>query len=103
MDPYLEQSGIWEEVHTQLIVDMARALNRQVSPRYRVAIEQRSYMNLVWSDELVGLPDVMVIDGGGSSLPTQVSPTGATPIVAELPLPQEIIERYLEIRTVDEQ
>jgi hypothetical protein len=97
MDPYLERRGLWEEVHTQLIVDSARALHRQITPQYQVAIEQRSYMTLLWADELVGLPDVMVINGGG----TKTAPAMATspaPLVAELPMPHEIVERYLEIR-----
>jgi hypothetical protein len=102
MDPYLEQAGIWEEVHTQLIVDLARALNRQLAPRYRVAIEQRSYMSLVWTNALVGLPDIMVVESEGSTQPTQAAATGQQPTVVELPMPYEVVERYLEIRTLDD-
>ena len=38
MDPWLERPDLWRGVHTQLIVDVARALNPLLRPRYRVAI-----------------------------------------------------------------
>ncbi len=40
MDPYLERRGLWEEVHTGLIVDIQRFLTPLLRPRYRVATEQ---------------------------------------------------------------
>lgn len=43
MDPYLEHPGLWEDVHTRLIVAIADALGPQVRPEYRVAVERRIY------------------------------------------------------------
>ena len=43
MNPYLEEPQLWEEIHTQLIVDIARAIAPQLSASYRVAIEHRTY------------------------------------------------------------
>jgi hypothetical protein len=57
MDPYLERRGLWEDVHTRLIVEIAYALAPQLHPKYRVAV------------------------------------------MGELPWVEEIVERYLEIRS----
>jgi hypothetical protein len=43
MDPYLERRGLWEGVHTRLIVAIADALAPLVRPAYRVDVEQRAY------------------------------------------------------------
>ena len=104
MNPYLEQPGIWEEVHTRLIVAIADALGPQVRPRYRVGVEQRTYLAVMWPDpvELVGKPDV-VISGPQSASPlppVHTAATGVTPQVAEIPMPEEVTERFLQIKDV---
>lgn len=102
MDPYLERRGLWEEVHTRLIVALADVLGPLVRPRYRVAVERRVYLAFPATEDLVGKPDVMVVDPGTGSLsaaPIGVH-AGATPLVAELPMPEEVVERYLEVRDV---
>ena len=104
MDPYLERSGVWEEVHTRFIVAIADALGPQVRPKYRVGVEQRTYLAVMTPDEheLVGKPDVLVASPRRQTQPIQVTvPTmGIAPRVAELPMPEEITERYLEVRDV---
>ena len=104
MDPYLEQRGLWEQVHTRLIVAIADALTPQVRPRYRVDIEERVYVDVGFAnprpEDLVGKPDVLVLEGehaGGAATTTLASPP---PLVAELPMPDEVTERYLEVREV---
>ncbi len=107
MDPYLEQPGLWPEVHTRLIVAIADALGPMVRPRYRVAVEQRSYVAMVTSDETVVVPDVLVADRESSSRP-DVSPSSQSELhveagvfIAELPMPEQRVERYLEVHSVD--
>ena len=100
MDPYLEGRGLWREVHTQLIVDIGRSLSAQVHPRYRVAIEERAYLAVWHPDSLVGILDVMVVNGGSGSKKLSTQAGLGMPVVAELPVPEEIVERYLEIRSV---
>jgi hypothetical protein len=102
MDPYLERRGLWEEVHTRLIVALADALSPLVRPGYRVAVEQWTYLALVAPDDLVGKPDVLVIRARGDSgaVTPVATPAGVTPLVAELPMPEEVVERYLEVRDV---
>ncbi|HRW03678.1 MAG TPA: DUF4058 family protein [Caldilineaceae bacterium] len=61
MDPYLECRGLWEEVHSDLITRIRQFLTPLLRPKYRVAIEQRTYLSLVApGGELVGKPDDMV-------------------------------------------
>jgi hypothetical protein len=43
MNPYLENPQLWPKVHSRLIVAMADALNPQLMPKYRAAIDQRVY------------------------------------------------------------
>ena len=103
MDPYLERPGLWEEVHAGLIVEIQQFLNPLISPRYRVAIEQRTYLSLSAPDALVGKPDALVVSSPGQSLNTAPVATtvGVMPRVAELPMPEKVVERYLKIRSVE--
>ncbi len=104
MDPYLEQPGIWNQVHTSLIVDIQRFLTPILRPHYHVAIEQRQYLTVLPPDEqATGIPDVLVTSSsrGGANYALAAAPTAPGALVAELPVPQEIKERYLEIRDVE--
>jgi hypothetical protein len=102
MDPYLERRGLWEEVHTGLIAGIQRWLTPLVRPRYRVAVERRAYLAVLSPDDLVGKPDVLVVSSMRE--PRQAaSPeplVAVVPQVAELPMAEEVIERFLEIREV---
>lgn len=109
MDPYLERCGIWEQVHTSLIVGIQYHLTPLLRPKYRVAIEQRTYLALLPpDDQLVGMPDVLVFDPGSGPGVTATmvrapaaNVTAIEPEVGVLPLPEEMRERYLEIRDVE--
>ncbi len=102
MDPYLERRGLWEEVHPALIIELQHYLSPLVRPRYRVAVERRTYLALLAPDDLVGWPDVLVVDTGQPPDTTTTATTlaGPQPLVATLPMPEEIVERYLELRDV---
>jgi hypothetical protein len=104
MDPYLEHPALWEDVHTRLIVAIADALGPQVRPHYRVAVERRTYLAVFAPEEyeLVGKPDV-VISGPRQKLDSSSIPGIATrvmPRIGELVMPDEVVERYLELRNV---
>lgn len=45
MDPYLEEPGLWPDVHHGLTSEMRAALNRQLRPKYRVRVEERVYVS----------------------------------------------------------
>jgi hypothetical protein len=102
MDPYLERRGMWEDVHTRLIVAIAEALTPHVRPAYRVAVEQRTYLSVMAPDDLIGQPDVLLLATREPRVAyeTGVAPPHAGAYVGELPHVEEIKERYLEIRSV---
>ena len=103
MDPYLTRRDVGE-VHTRLIVAMADALGPQVRPKYRVGVEQRTYLALLTPDEYerVGKPDGLVSAPRRQAPPVQATATavGIAPRVAQWPMPEEITERYLAVRDV---
>ena len=101
MAPYLEHPELWPEVHSRLLVAIADRLGPQLRPKYRVAIEKRVYED-TREDLLVAQPDAAVFQ-------TQVQESVAMPqagiavvepVTVERPMPEEIQERYLEIREV---
>ncbi|MCU0568298.1 MAG: DUF4058 family protein [Oculatellaceae cyanobacterium Prado106] len=47
MNPSLEDPEIWVEVHSWLIVLLARSLNPQLTPKYRAAVEKRIYTDAI--------------------------------------------------------
>lgn len=102
MDPYLERPERWHAVHTRLIVAMADALGPQVRPRYRVDIELRTYVALLTSASPVGVPEVLVMSSPQLSDKEMLSGTtmGVVPQTVEVPMPEEIHERYLVVREV---
>ena len=99
MNPYLEQPELWSEVHSRLIVAIAIAIEPELNPNYRVAVEKRIYLST--SSELVGIPDISLISK--ESTPSDSSITLLTrtePISVQLPLPETIEESYLEIKEI---
>ncbi|MDY6939238.1 MAG: DUF4058 family protein [Cyanobacteriota bacterium] len=98
MNPYLENPALRSEVHSWLIVELARSLNPLLVPQYRAAVEKRVYADAL----LVGIPDVSVFEPtpeieSSSAVKTEVA---SKPIRVTLPLTEEVTERYLEIREV---
>lgn len=103
MDPYLEHPALWPQVHTRMIVALADALGSVLRPRYWVAIEERTYVALLAPEDLLGLPDVVIVRAETTPPPAQGSEGVATlamPLAAQVPLPEERRERYLEVREV---
>ena len=104
MNPYLENPDLWSEVHHRLITAIADAIESNLTFRYRVAIEKRTYLNEGEESVSVTIPDVSVYSQ--SSTPVQTSSTATLPAGAEsvaviIPLPEEMREGYLEIREVE--
>jgi Protein of unknown function (DUF4058) len=97
MNPYLEDPDIWVELHSWLIVQLARSLNPQLTPKYRAAVEKRVYTDNV----LVGIPDVSVFSK--SSTPAKVATATLTATIPQrvaVPMIEEVQESYLEIREI---
>ena len=104
VDPYLERPGLWPDVHNRLIVHLADELAPPLRPRYVVSIEERTYT--VTADDLVfaGRADVSVAHPTGEAFPQRAprSMRDAMLMTVELPMPDEVRETYLEIRSVAE-
>lgn len=102
MDPYLERPALWPDVHLELIHAIRATLVPQVAPRYYVAVEERTYVVALEPRTFVGRPDVSVIDRSRLSAVAPGSVPAAAvlerPVTVELPLLDQIRERYLEIR-----
>lgn len=123
MNPYLEQPAFWSSFHSRFIVAIANAIEPQLSDRYYIDVETRTYQSDESGDELlIGIPDAVVFsarsgrvtgrvtgpeqpitDGIQSSnlsnrLVALQAPPQPEPV--RVPMPLEIRERYLEIREV---
>jgi hypothetical protein len=95
MDPYLEQPNLWIQVHTGLILEIQKFLAPLLRPRYHLAIKQRTYLSLLPLDaELMGIEDISMqtSDGKDDNLAMV-----AKAVEGELPMPETVSERYLEI------
>ena len=110
MDPFLENSEFWSEVHHRLITAIAIAIAPPLRPKYQVAIEKRTYLSSDEDGLLVGIPDATVFSRQSSFRSTQfqsetdlgrpsltfVNRSNPTPV--KVPLPEQVRETYLEIR-----
>ncbi|MGL5064446.1 MAG: DUF4058 family protein [Microcoleus sp.] len=101
MNPYLESSDFWPEVHHWLISMLQESLVPQLVPKYRVAIEKRIYQIKGEQSLLVGIPDVSIqrkTTPRNSSTSNVVTATRiATPSKVTLPMYEEVREGYLQI------
>jgi hypothetical protein len=105
MDPYLEHSGLWPDVHNGLIAELRNTLAPQLRPRYYVALEERTYVAEPAGVTFVSRPDVTVV-GSPPPAASQISLGEASsmgvatlePVIVELPMPELVRETYLEVR-----
>src|SRR2546430_586256 len=72
---------------------------------YRVDIELRTYIALLTSESLAGISDVLVVSSAHEvGRPMAPAPAiGTAPQVVEVPMPEEIHERYLVVYEVTTQ
>ncbi len=104
MDPYLEQPGLWPDVHHELISVSREMLNQQLRPRYHVRVEERVYI----SDESdpgrsVIVPDLRIRGTERSDTPHSPHAAGdarvaiAEPVAVTTLIDDEIHEARLEV------
>src|SRR5256885_754590 len=89
MDPYLEEPGLWPDVHHRLISEIQSVLNDRLRPKYFARVEERIYV----SDEndpgrTVIIPDVRVMEARHS--PRRQPPADVASTTALLDEPQAI-------------
>jgi Protein of unknown function (DUF4058) len=101
MNPYLENPVFWSELHHRLITAIADAIEVNIPPQYRVAIEQRNYLSDDSDGILVGIPDISVFSKQAAthqiSSTTQATAEGITVM---MPMPENVTESYLEIQEI---
>ncbi len=82
MNPYLESPELWTEVHSWLIVQLARSLNPVLTPKYRAAVEKRVDTETL----LVDVADVAVFAVKEPSVsPTATTSTLNQPVKVNVP------------------
>lgn len=84
MNPYLENPELWPEGHHRLITAIADAIAPPIPPKYRVAIEKRTYLS----------------DGEDQTPSNTTLSAQSESVTVILPMPEEVREGYLEIREV---
>lgn len=105
MNPYLEQPAFWASFHSRLIVALADAIEVVLKPDYYVEVESRTYRSEVEGGLLIGIPDVVLAADPAKNVPRPAAhnssvATQVRPQRVKLPMPEEVTERYLEIREV---
>ena len=118
MDPYLERPSIWPGFHALLISATAMSLGPRLAPRYYVAVEERTYIAFMEPSTFIGRPDMAVMGMPtmglpmtptayplGRPYPLPAAPIGGPPVAVlerpvtvTLPVPEQVRERYLEVR-----
>lgn len=91
VDPYLENPELWPEVHHRLITAIAIAIAPAIAPKYRVAIEKRTYFSEPEDSLTVAIPDVAVYSTPSvtnSTPSTATLPKCSEPITVALPMPE---------------
>lgn len=104
MDPYLEHSRLWPDVHNGLIAALRTTLGPLLRPRYYVRLEERVYLCEAPDTELVGAPDVLVGTPRGERArrrrPRAEDAPASSALAVRVPVPDQVRETYLEIRPV---
>jgi hypothetical protein len=103
MDPYLERPALWPDVHLEIMRSIRATLTPKVAPNYYVAVEQRAYITYTNPTSFLGRPDVVLVGPQrqlGVALPSGNGGAAVLerPLTLALPMPDQVIERYLEIR-----
>jgi hypothetical protein len=106
MDPFLENPGLWPDVHHNLITGIQSALTALLRPKYVVRVEDRAYIadesNETFTPQL-RVPDIEVAERreweetsftpGGDASQLQV----AEPVIATTWVDEEIHEAFLKV------
>jgi hypothetical protein len=104
MDPYLEASHLWPDVHASLISAIRDQIQAQIVPRYVAVITPYvAFESLEIASVRMAVPDVGIYDRGA---PGGSEPAAAiTPAPLDIPAVMEVPTRYgrVEVRTVHDE
>jgi hypothetical protein len=113
MDPYIEASGLWEDFHATLIVDLKQALSQLLPDRYFATVGERFYIVASAPEHEVrrqGQADVSVdLPPGEWTAATAPAPSVGVagpsdgPLVMTAFVQESFRETFLEIRELENQ
>ncbi len=100
MDPYLEKDGLWPDLHSRMLTNMAGQLEPQVGTDLVVRVETQLYLQELSAEErrLVGRADVAVLATEDRRAPAGGVATLPAPYTLSFPGVVETVVRWLEIR-----
>jgi hypothetical protein len=104
MNPWLEDSRIWRDVHNRLMNAIGDELAGLLTPRYFIGVDTHTYISRFLDQPIVTrYPDVTIVDIQRSAkvhaqIPTAVQSAGYLEI--DLPVRETLEEAFLEIRLV---
>lgn len=103
MDPYLEHPDVWHSFHTRLVVQLANQITELLPDDYYVSVEDRAVIAIEGGDKTWSRPDLGVVD----ERPFAATDGGVVTAVVgslhvQVPVPDMVEERFLEIREGDE-
>ena len=103
MNPYLEQSAVWQDFHQRLITHISEALSGQVRPQFYVKIEESVFIHEPSGEErrkLLGRPDVAVFEnpGRGGVAVADAPANSVAALVARIPDVEFEKHSFIEIR-----
>jgi Protein of unknown function (DUF4058) len=102
MDPYLEDPGLWPDVHHEILSAAREILNHQLRPKYLVRIEERVYISGENDPGRPVIPDVHIsARSGWEGKPYWPRAGGraevAEPVEGNTMIEEEVHEAYLSI------
>lgn len=99
MDLFLEQPAFWSSFHSRFVVALADAIEAGLTPEYYVEVEARTYLDESEGSLLIGIPDAVGVGRSTPATPaTRPVAVQVRPQSVQVPLPEAVTERYLEIR-----
>lgn len=105
MDPYLEASGLWPDVHDELISSIRNQLNQRLPEHYHARTRERVYItNETDPGRQFLIPDVHVrVIGPPHAEPSSMATAvAAEPLTVTTVIEEEIQELLLEIVDLDD-
>jgi hypothetical protein len=101
MDPYLEATSIWPDVHTRLMNIISEQLTPLLAPKYLAELETLVVIDRIDDDPQVELPDVSVTSPDVSAgAPAAVGVVAPAPVQVRVPMdvPTRLVSVYIRQR-----
>jgi hypothetical protein len=101
MNPYLEQSDVWQDFHQSFIPLIREVIREQVRPNYIVKVEEQLFIHELSAEErlYLGRADVSIAPSAKAAPVRAAGAVLEAPVVGKLPVAVDVERHpYLEIR-----